>query len=71
MCHGADGNAKTSVAERLGVKKLTDPTRMAAFTNEDIVNIIQNGKGKMPGFGKKMTPQELSDTIEFVRSLSK
>jgi len=70
MCHGPDGNADTPVGKRLEVKKLTDAGRMSAFSDEDIVNTVQNGKGKMPGFGKKLSPQELADTIEFVRGLS-
>ena len=70
MCHGPDGNADTQVGKRLGVKKLTNASRMSAFSDEDIVNTVQNGKGKMPGFGKKLTLQELADTIEFVRGLS-
>ncbi|MDP7254987.1 MAG: cytochrome c [Planctomycetota bacterium] len=70
VCHGLDGNANTQFGKRLGVKKLTDANRMSTFSDEDIGATIENGKGKMPGFRNKFTPQDLADTIEFVKGLS-
>ena len=70
MCHGADGKGDTAMGKNL---KLKD------FASDDVQNVhdsemktlIENGKGKMPGFKGKLTDKQLGDIIQFVRTRKK
>ncbi len=32
---------------------------------------IEEGKGKMPGYGKSLKPDEIKDMVAYIRSLAK
>jgi cytochrome c5 len=51
------------------VRGFADPA--VAKMSDDLAAIIEKGKGKMPGYGKSMKPDEIKATVSFVRSLAK
>ena len=71
-CHGQDGrgNVKMEMGLKLAPGTL-DLARAAAASipSETIETIVRKGKGKMPGFEKKLTPDELADAMKFVASV--
>ena len=73
-CHGADGRAQTTMARMMNPA----PTnfQVGPWKGEQsvaaIVEVIKNGKGAMPGFGKEISSEtELNALAEYVLSLRK
>ncbi len=64
-CHGADGKGREALKTRdlasADVQNLSDA---------ELSGIITNGKGKMPAY-KSLTPDQVKDTVAFIRSLKK
>jgi cytochrome c5 len=70
-CHGKDGRAKGMHAKFVGARNLTDPEWQNRVSDERIFNSINNGKGKMPAFGKKLPEDTVNALVSYVRSLKK
>lgn len=76
-CHGASGAADTAMGKRLQARDLTDPAVQKALTGESIRQAITQGKlsesGQlvMPGFGKRLSSEEIEALVQYVRSLSR
>jgi mono/diheme cytochrome c family protein len=70
-CHGRDGRAKTSKAKLNHARNLADADWQERVSEERIFNAILNGKGKMPGYGKKLSEQEIDLLVSFIRGLRK
>lgn len=72
VCHAKDGKGNPKMAERLGVPlaavDLTDKETKDK-SDQDLYNTASRGKGKMPAFGDKLTPEELSSVIAYIRAL--
>lgn len=59
-CHGPAGDRGL-----LGAKNLT----VSVLSDEAIIRQIKEGKGFMPAFKKKISPEELSKLVTFVKGL--
>jgi mono/diheme cytochrome c family protein len=70
-CHGNDGRAKGLKAKMVGARNLTDAEWQGRVTDERLFNSINNGKGKMPAFGKKLSEAEVDELVRYVRGLKK
>ena len=64
-CHG-----KTAEGRHLGGPSLISDKTSGA-SGDDLRNIITNGKGRMPKYASKLTPEEIDTLVEQIRSLSK
>lgn len=76
QCHGPDGKANTKMGKTLNAKDLTDPKVQAEFTDAKATQSIkegvkQNGKTTMKAFGGKLTDEEISALVKYVRTLKK
>ena len=77
MCHGAAGLGDGPAAKTLRGKlpSLADKTVMSKLTNAQIHEVITNGKkteiGNMPALGKRLKPEEITDIVNYVRTLAK
>ena len=77
MCHGAtglgDGPASKSLKGKL--PSLADKAVMAKHTDAHIHEAITAGKkteiGNMPALGKRLKPEEITDIVNYVRTLAK
>jgi mono/diheme cytochrome c family protein len=77
MCHGAtglgDGPAAKTLKGKLPV--LSDKATMSKLTDEQIHETITAGKkteiGNMPALGKRLKPEEITDIVNYVRTLAK
>lgn len=77
MCHGAAGLGDGPAAKTLKGKlpSLADKTVMSKLTDAQIHEVITNGKkteiGNMPALGKRLTAEEITDIVNYVRTLAK
>ena len=70
-CHGRDGRAKGLKAKAVRARNLTDAQWQDRVSDERLFNSINNGKGKMPAYGKKLSEAEINSLVNYVRSLKK
>src|SRR4030095_13065173 len=70
-CHGKDGRAKTFKAKLNHARDLTDPEWQVSVTDERLFNSINNGRGHMPAWGKKLSETEINSLVAYVRQLKK
>ena len=70
-CHGKDGKADTFKGKLRSTRNLTEPKWQSDVSDERIFNSIMNGKGRMPGFGKKLSEAEINSLVSYVRGLKK
>lgn len=77
MCHGAAGVGDGPAAKNLKGKlpNLADKATMSKLTDVLIHEVITNGKkteiGNMPALGKRLKPEEITDIVNYVRTLAK
>ena len=66
MCHGKDGVAKPMAK---GSANLNDPKYQEAHTADQLVAVIEAGKGKMPAYKDKLKPEEIKAVADYVKTL--
>lgn len=66
MCHGQDGVAK---AMAKGSANFNDPAWQQATSVDAIVKVTTEGKGKMPKFDGKMTPDDIKLVATYVKQM--
>ncbi|HYW72792.1 MAG TPA: cytochrome c [Pyrinomonadaceae bacterium] len=70
-CHDRDGRAHSMHARHEKARDLTSGEWQDNVSDERIYNSISNGKGKMPGFKKKLSDAQIDELVNFVRRLRK
>jgi mono/diheme cytochrome c family protein len=77
MCHGATGVGDGAAAKSLKGKlpSLAEKATMSKMTDAHIHEAITAGKkteiGAMPALGKRLKPEEITDIVNYVRTLAK
>jgi mono/diheme cytochrome c family protein len=71
MCHGATGNGKGEVDTGEKLLDFTDASVMKSKTDGELFCSLKVGKGEMPHENIRVTPNELWNLINYVRSLGK
>jgi len=66
-CHGANGLGAS--AGGIAAPSLASPT-VVALTDEALITVIAQGRGAMPAFGARYTPDALRALVEHVRTLA-
>jgi cytochrome c6 len=67
MCHGAEGKADTRAGKMTGAQDFHSP-EVAKMTDTQLIAVVTDGKGKMPGFQGKLTPEQIASLVKYVRS---
>lgn len=67
-CHGPDGSGDTKPGKKLNVRDLRK-AEAQKLTDAEMNDVITNGKEKMPEFKTKLTKEEISALVKFVRTL--
>ena len=71
-CHGDDGRGKTTTGAMLDVPDFTDEKWWQEdVTDERLTATIHNGKGGMPKFEKKLSDEQITSLIKYVRAFNK
>jgi cytochrome c6 len=68
-CHGADGKGATTVGKADSIRDLGSAD-VQGQTDAHLNAIITNGKGKMPGYGKSMKPEQVTSLVAYIRSIA-
>jgi mono/diheme cytochrome c family protein len=69
LCHGANGEGgpvKLDDGTKLKVPSLREGHALK-HPDADFVKQITKGGDGMPGFGEKLKPEEINDTVRFIR----
>jgi cytochrome c6 len=67
VCHGNGGKGDSPAGRSLGAADLTKVA--AAKSPAELKTLIQNGKGKMPAYGKSLKPEEIDAMVTYIKSL--
>ena len=70
MCHGMDGKGETAVGKSLKLRDLGSP-EVQKETDDEMIAITANGKGKMMGYKGKLTDAEIKDVVSYIRTFKK
>ncbi len=75
-CHGADGKAQTKLGTKMKLKDYTDPASLAAISDADLVKataegVKENGKEKMKAYSDKLSADEITDLVKYIRAMAK
>lgn len=67
-CHGADGQSHTLEGRMSGAAVLTD-LKVTGLGDADLIAVVKDGKKKMPAFGKKLSDDQITAVVAYVRAL--
>jgi len=70
VCHGVNGNGHTELGKRLKTPDLRSD-EVQKLSDGELLEIITDGKGEMPGFEKKLTGEDIQQVILHLRKLAK
>lgn len=70
-CHGKDGRAKSFRGKLVHAQDFTDKAWQESTTDDQMIEVIKNGSGKMPDFGKKLKDEQIKSLIEYIRKFIK
>ena len=70
LCHAADGSGGSPSGEALGAKDLRSEL-VQKKSDAELSETITQGKGKMPAFGKKLKPEDITRLVAYIRALPK
>ena len=72
QCHGKDAKGNVKMAKVIKVDPVNvDLTRedAAKLTADDMAKIVSGGKNKMPKFKGKLTPEQIKQVVDYIKSL--
>ena len=69
-CHGADGKGETPAGKSTKVRSFSDPD-VVKMSDDELADVIDKGKGEMPGYGKSLKPEEIQGLVAYIRTLAK
>lgn len=65
LCHGNDGRGNPVMP----VPDFTSPAWQKERTDQELIEIISNGKGLMPAWKEKLTESQIKALVAFIRKL--
>ncbi|HEX3559592.1 MAG TPA: c-type cytochrome [Pyrinomonadaceae bacterium] len=68
-CHGGDGLGHTTMGEMTEAPNLTDAAWQSRRSNARMIASVANGRGEMPAFLRKLSRQDISAAIAYIRTL--
>ena len=72
LCHGKDGDGKGVEAKdiNMNLHDWRKPESLAHFTDGELSFLILKGKGRMPAYDGRDTPEQVWGIINYLRSMS-
>ena len=67
-CHGATGTPSAGMVKAMNMKAASDP-EVKSMSADQMFDVVKNGKGKMKGFGGKLTDGQIKDVVTYFRTL--
>ena len=56
--------------KNLKLRPLASP-EVQNMSDDELASIVSKGKNRMPAYGRKLSPQQISDLVKYIRSLKK
>lgn len=69
-CHGASGAGDTAMGKSMKLKDLGS-AEVQGQSDADLTNVVANGKKPMPGYKGKLTDDQISELVKYIRTLKK
>jgi mono/diheme cytochrome c family protein len=70
LCHGADGSGDNPTGKAFHAKDLRS-AEVQKQTDAELAEVITKGRGKMPAFGTKIKPDDVTKLVAYLRALPK
>jgi mono/diheme cytochrome c family protein len=70
LCHSANGSGDSSSGKALKAKDLRRD-EVQKMSDAELADVITKGKGKMPTFGSKLSPDTIKSLVAYIRDLAK
>ena len=68
-CHGIDGSANTAIGKNLKAKDLRSGETQK-MSDEKLYQVIAEGRGKMPAFGRSLGEDKCRQLVAYIRGLA-
>jgi mono/diheme cytochrome c family protein len=69
LCHSADGRGDNPTGKALQAKDLGSE-EVQKQSDAELAQAITKGRGKMPAFGAKLKPDDVTKLVAYIRSLA-
>lgn len=69
-CHGAAGAGDTAMGKNLKLRDMSSAD-VQKQSDDELTAIITKGKAKMPAYDGKLTKDQISDLVKYIRTLKK
>jgi mono/diheme cytochrome c family protein len=69
-CHGVAGDANTAAGKSFNVPSFSSDAVLKE-SDEDLLAVTKNGKGKMPAWHDKLSDGQLKDLVAYIHTLQK
>jgi cytochrome c6 len=70
LCHADDGSGNSPTGKALKAKDLRSD-EVQKQTDAELAEVIAKGRGKMPAFGSKFSPDVITSLVAYIRQLAK
>jgi mono/diheme cytochrome c family protein len=70
LCHADDGSGNSPTGKALKAKDLKSD-EVQKQTDAELTEVITKGRGKMPAFGSKFSPEVIKSLVAYIRQLAK
>lgn len=70
MCHAEDGSGNSTSGKALKLKDLRS-AEVQKQTDAELTDVITKGRGKMPAFAAKLSPETIKSLVAYVRQIAK
>jgi mono/diheme cytochrome c family protein len=70
LCHSVNGSGDSATGKAFHAKDLRSE-EVQKRTDAELAEVIGKGKGKMPAFGAKIKPDDLTRLVAYLRELPK
>ncbi len=71
LCHGKEGGGRGVLAKdvNMNTHDWRKPESLAHFTDGELSYLILKGKGRMPGYESRETPEQVWQIVNYMRSM--
>lgn len=72
-CHAEDGSGSTKIGQKLEIMDYTKAESLAEFCDEDLFKMTKEGvEGtKMKGYGEKLSDEDITALVAYMRAMAK
>jgi mono/diheme cytochrome c family protein len=70
LCHAADGSGNSPMGKSLKAKDLRSD-EVQKMSDGELADAIAKGKGKMPAFASKLSPDAIKSLVAYIRQMAK